>query len=65
MLGPCFVVQYIVSFSSFAIIPLGCFTFVLFGMACFCYRSLPLSHDAVGWPVKCYFGIYWSYPLII
>ena len=37
-----------------------CFTFSVFLMSCYCYRSLPLLHDTVGWPVVCDSSISWS-----
>ena len=45
-------------FCIFAILSLGkkvgCFTFIVFLMACGCYCSLSLPHDDVGWSVDLY-----------
>ena len=31
-----------------------------FGMSCHCYRPLIRPHGAIGWPVVCDCGIFWS-----
>ena len=61
MFGLCFVVRYLVCFSSFAIILMtkraGCFSLIVFLVSCDCWCSVNLPHDAMGWSAVCGCGI--------
>ena len=70
MFGPCFVMQYLISFLALQLqcIPLGevragCFTLIVFLLLCGCLCSVSLPHGAVGWSAVCECGISWSYLL--
>ena len=63
--GPCFVMQYFVTFYSFAIILVRkierererertvCFTFIVFLIICDCLCSVALPHGTVYWSAVC------------
>ena len=70
MFGPCFVVQYLVSFDcSFAVFlrrrRQDCFTLIAFLVACGCYCFVTLPHSAVSWSAVCDCSISWSYSLFL
>ena len=58
MFGPCFVIQYIMSFLSCNHIDgdqkAGCFTLVVVLVSVDCKYSVALPHDAMGWPAVGY-----------
>ena len=62
MFDPCFVMQYLVSFSfcnHFA--EAEAYFFIVFLVCCKCWSSLALPHCAVGCSAVCDCGISWSY----
>ena len=63
MLGPCFIMQYLVSFLVLQSERDGCFTLIVFLMYCDCYCSVGLLHCVVGWSAVCDCVISLSYSL--
>ena len=69
VIGPCFVMQYLLSFLFCNNLAeeerAGCFTFIAFLLPCGCYCSLSLPHSAVVRSAVCDCSIFLSYSLIL
>ena len=67
ILGPCFVMLYIVSFLAIILQrkrELVCFSLIVFLLSGGCQRSVSLPRGVVCWSVVCDCGISWAYSLV-